>query len=84
MNKHQQEIHEQYLDLFNNEGWKHWIKTVQHYKDNVINKAPYEVDNAFKAGQVRGGVEVLDMVLSLEMTIERNTEEIEENQEEEV
>ena len=44
MDKAQQESYEKYLDLFNVEGWKDWIKTVQTYKDNVVSKAPYEVE----------------------------------------
>ena len=82
MDKAQQESYEKYLDLFNVEGWKDWIKTVQAYKDNVVSKAPYEVDTEFRAGQVRGAVEVLDMVLTLEVTMEQNARESNEGEEE--
>ena len=80
MDKAQQESYEKYLDLFNVEGWKDWIKTVQTYKDNVISKAPYEVDSEFRAGQVRGAVEVLDMVLTLQVTMEQNAKESDEEE----
>jgi hypothetical protein len=46
----------------------------------VVSKAPYEVDSEFRAGQVRGAVEVLDMVLTLQVTMEQNAKESDEEE----
>ena len=78
MDKTQQETYERYLDMFSTPIWKEWLETVQLYKDNVINEAPYKVKDAFNAGEVRGAVGVLDMVLNLEVSMSQNAEEQEE------
>jgi hypothetical protein len=68
--------------MFSTPIWKEWLETVQLYKDRVINTAPYKVETEFAAGQVRGSVEILDMVLNLEAAMAQSADELEENTEE--
>lgn len=82
MTAEEQKIFDDYQTMFGLPAWKKFMETVGTYKQNILNSTPYKVDSELLLGEVRGSVQVLDMVMNLESTLTSNQEQDQEQPEE--